>query len=243
MPEDVSRKQLETLLELQDTDSRIRRLEHQLDHLPEQQWLDEVEQQATEVRHKGDAVRVDLDRVRSETSRLEGEVELLRTRRDAEHAKMYSGDISHARELQSLRAEIDSTERRISGHEDELLEIMERGELLTSTHNDLDQRGEELEGRRAELAEARDDAAQGLLAELAEAKVDRDREHEQLPDDLISRYETTRDKFHGLAVGLLAGGMCTACRIELPTAQASVLLDGPPLGTCPMCSRLLVLPE
>lgn len=241
MSEDPRPEQLRALLDLQQTDGRIRRLRHQLDDLPEQRELDEAEARATAVREEHDGVRVDLDRVTSESRRIEGEVDLLRQRKNAEHARMYSGDITSPKELQSLRAEIDSTERRISEHEDQLLEAMERVEALESRAAALAEEQQALEGKVTELSDARDRAAEGLLAELAELEVARDGQRADIPADLLERYDAKHEKLGGMAVGELRDGMCTACRIELPYAEVNELLDGPPLATCPQCGRLLVV--
>lgn len=239
---DAAGDDLSLLLELQQTDQRIRRIRHQLDDLPEQRELDEAEARATELTRTADAIRVDLDRVSVEQRRLENEIDVLRQRKDAEHTRMYSGDISSPKELQSLRAEIDATERRISDHEDELLEVMERLEALESGTTQVTTEYDELTGRIEQLTQARDEAAQGLLAELAELEVQREKQRSDLSDDLLARYDQRLERFNGLAVAELSDGMCTGCRIELPVFEINELLDGPPLGTCPQCSRLLVIP-
>ncbi len=240
MSEDLPAEQLDALLELQKTDNQIARLEHKLDALPEQQALDDAQRRHRELTEAHDAKRVDIDRARSENSRLDGEVDLLRQRHSAEQARMYGGEISNPKELQSLRAEIDSTERRIGEQEDRLLEVMEQRESLEQSAAELQEQAEQLSGEMERLEVERDDAAKGLLAELGEAKAARDTHRETIPDDLLDRYERAR-KGGGAAVGQLVDGMCTACRIELPIAEVNALLDGPPLATCPNCQRMLVV--
>lgn len=239
--DDVQPEQLQELLELQDLDASIRRLEHQLEHLPEQQELDGVAGRDRELSDAHAEHRVELDRLEAQQRQLEGEIDLLRQRKEAEQTRMYGGEISNPRELQSLRAEIESTDRRIGDHEDRLLGLMEaidsiQGEVAT------------LEGERGSLAEdlerltaARDEAAQGLIARLAELKVSRDAKRETLPGSLVALYDDAAERHSGAAVGALEQGMCTACRIELPVAEVNELLDGPPLGRCPNCRRPLVV--
>jgi predicted nucleic acid-binding Zn-ribbon protein len=239
--DDPDREQLRGLLQLQQADSRIRRLRHQLDDLPEQQQLDEVEQRAGVLQEEHDRLRIDLDRIGAAQRKLEGEIELLRQRRDAEHARMYSGDISNPKELQSLRAEIDATERRIGDNEDKLLEVMEKLEEYEGKLGEVTGEQEQLGARAEELTAARDEASQGLLAEVAELEVERDRQRAGVPEEHLARYDDKLAQSGGVAVGELVEGMCTACRIELPYAEVQRLLDGPPLATCPQCRRLLVV--
>lgn len=242
-PKDHRRvESLEELLELQQVDSRIQQIQYKLDHLDAQQVLDDAQERAAEVEEERAHHRVDLDRARAEQRKIEGEIELLTERRDAEQVRMYSGDISSPKELQSIRAQIDATEERISQQEDQLLELMEVVDRLETRVDQLGQRREQLEERIEELAEERDAAARDLLAEQAELEVERDKHRESLPDGLLERYDGALDEHSGMAVAELEGGMCTGCRLELPMIEREELLEGPPLGTCPQCGRLLVVP-
>lgn len=242
MSDDPRSDDLAQLLELQRIDSRIARLEYLLDELPEQQQLDEVEEERREIGAQHDARQLELERSNTDLRKLEREVDQLGQRREAEQVRMYGGDITNAKELQSLRAEIGSIERRIGEHEDAMLEVMERIDTAEQVAAGLQKRAGELDGRIAELTTARDDAAASHLAELGELKVARDRQRETVEDDLLGRYDAVRDRTGGgVAVGELREGMCTACRIELPLAEARELRSGPPLTSCPQCRRLLVV--
>lgn len=242
MSEDPRTDQLRELLELQQTDARIQRLRHRLEDLPEQKQLDEAEEQRSSLQKRHDEVRVDLERIGAAQRKLEGEIDLLRQRRDAEHARMYSGEISNPKELQSLRAEIDATERRIADGESRLLEVMEKFEEYDAAATSLASEHDELESSSGELSSARDAAAQELLAELAELEVVREQQRAGIPEEFLRRYDAKLARSGGVAIGELLDGMCTACRIELPAAEVQQLYDGPPLGSCPQCGRLLVIP-
>lgn len=240
MTESPTADQLDALLSLQRTETSIRRLEHRLDELPEQAALDESLERAGKVRAERDAKRVDLDRLAADVRKLEGELELLQQRRADEQQKMYAGEISNPRELQALRAEIGNLAERIEALEDDLLEVMESREELQGEIDELERTSEELATEEDQLTAARDEAAKGILAELAELEVARDEERDRVPDDLLERYEAKKEKHGGVAVGALDGGICTACRLELTPLEISELRDGPPVGTCPQCQRLLV---
>lgn len=240
MSDEFSPEQLRELLELQQTDLRIRRIRAKLDDLPEQQQLDEVATRSVDLQEQHDAIRVDLDRAEAEQRKLDGEIDLLRQRKDAEHTRMYSGEISSPKAVQSLRAEIDATERRISENEDALLETMEKVEGLQSQAAELTSEHEKVLGEVEGLTEKRDTAAQGLIADLAELEVQAEKQRAGIPDGLLADYDKRSEKL-GMAVGALDGNMCTACRIELPSSELNELLDGPSLATCPQCRRLLVV--
>ena len=242
MPEPTA-EQLDVLLELQATDHRIRKLEHQLDDLPEQRELEASRERLLGLGERQDDARVELERASAAARRLEREVDVLAQRRDAERSRLYDGTVTNQREMQSLEAEIASTERRLGEHEDELLEAMERMEGLEERLQGLDGDRAAEETHIASVTTDRDEAAKGLLAELGELKAVRQRQAEQLPAELLERYEAIASRLGGTGVGQLDGNSCTACRIDLSMADVNDLLRGPPLAQCPQCSRLLVVPE
>lgn len=235
-------EQLDLLLALQDTDSRIRRLEHQRETLPEQQQLEQAEARIDEIVRQQDDLRLDLDKASAEQRQLERETDVLTERRDAERLRLYDGTVTNAREMKSVEAEVESTNRRISEQEDLLLESLEQVEGLEARIAALEAEATAERERAAELTVARDEAAQSILAELAEAGVLRDQQAAELPDDLMERYDAVVRRTGGVAVGLLESNTCTACRIGLSMADVGDLLAGPPLTTCPECRRLLVVP-
>jgi uncharacterized protein len=240
---DPTPEQLDLLLELQATDSHIRRIEHTLDDLPEQRELQGSEQRLVELERELDDIRVELEGAGGEQRQLEREVDVLSQRRDAERGRLYDGSVANARELQAVEAEIETTVRRITEHEDLLLAALERVETLEARLETVDAALTAERARRSQLEAARDEAASGLLAELAELGVTRDRDAAALPDELRVRYEQVRARTGGVAVGKLEGQACSACRIELSMADVGELYAGPPLTTCPQCHRLLVVPS
>lgn len=239
---DPTYEQLELLLELQATDSRIRRLEHQLDDLPEQQRLATSEAQVAELALAYDDARVELDRVGAEQRQLERETEVLAQRRDAERVRLYDGSVANAREAKAVEAEIQTTERRLAEHEDQLLEVLERVEELESRLGAVAAEREAEVQRVEERTVARDEAAKNLLAELGELGALRIRQGAGLPADLLARYEEVAKRAGGTGVGKLEHNACTACRLEMSMADVGELYEGPPLTTCPQCRRLLVVP-
>lgn len=239
--DDHGRDELEALLELQRTETDIRRLEKRLDELPEQTALDESLETSEKIEATRDQLRVDRDMVDSRIRSVEGDLDLLQERRAKEQQRMYGGEISNPRELQAIRAEIDDVEARIERAEEELLEKMEEREKLTGQIGQLDERRAELETEQEDLTAKRDSAAQSILADLGQLKADRDAVLERIPDQLLERFERAKERHGALALGALEGGICTACRLELtPLERSDLREDAPALGTCPQCQRLLV---
>jgi uncharacterized protein len=234
-------EQLDALLALSDADSSLLRLRRRLDDLPEQQQLDEAVQRRAALEQALGDRRLDRDRAQAHLDKEDREVAQLKERLAAEQQRMYGGEISNARELASMRAEIEAVERRIGEHEDAELEAMEELEQIEGDIADLEQQVQDAEATIHDRTAARDQAAQSLLAEIAELEVDIEGQREPLPADLLDRYDAARDRFGGRAVGRLAGDQCTACGISLSYADVNELVEGPPLATCPNCGRMMVV--
>jgi predicted nucleic acid-binding Zn-ribbon protein len=95
--------------------------------------------------------------------------------------------------------------------------------------------------REAELTDRFKVRGSEILGQIDSEKRSRAALASQLPADILARYEGLRERSPGSAVGILADGMCGACRVGLPTTKVETLLAGPDLGTCPSCGRILVV--
>ncbi len=238
----VTDDDLDLLLDLSDADAELARVAAQLDDLPEQRAVDDAVGRRDQVTREGDALRVEVTTAEAEQRRLERDVDQYRARLDAERARLYGGEITNAREMQSVEAEIAATEARIDEREEAMLASMEAVEDLESRIEDRARTAEQTSAEITRLEAVRDEAAQALLARRAELSVHRDDLRERLGDEALAAYDRARERFPaGAAVGELTSRACSACRIELPHAEVNELRDGPPLATCPSCRRLLVV--
>ena len=239
---DVDAEQLDRLLDLQSTDSQIRRIGHQLDDLPAQQLLAAAQERIGELEHDHADARVELDRAGARQRQLEREVDVLTQRRDAERLRLYDGTVVNARELKAVEAEIDTTERRISDHEEQLLEVLEEVEGLEAAVQGIEQAQQAVQQRIEELTVERDTSAKELIAQQAELGATRDEQAAAIAPELLTRYEQAAERAGGTGVGKLVDDSCSACRVQMSRADVGDLYAGPPLTTCPQCRRLLVVP-
>ncbi|MFP5308049.1 MAG: zinc ribbon domain-containing protein [Actinomycetes bacterium] len=238
---DVTDEQLDHLLALQDLDTRVSKLEHDLADLPEQRALQENEDRRRQLGEEHDQLRLEIETLGAQQRTLERELDTLRQRKAAEQQRLYGGEVHNQREMQSVEAEIAATETRIDGHEEQVLGLMEQADELESRAEALAAERDELAAGAVDLAAARDDAAAAILAQKAELEVQRDAERGHLGADLLEDYDRIREKRGGVAVGELTGNACSACRIEMPMVEVRELRHGDPLTRCPECARLLVV--
>jgi uncharacterized protein len=233
---------LEILLEVQERDLAIDRLAHRRSTIPEKSSLAATQERidALEVR-QGELSSELEDRLRHQ-GELEREVDAITARIASIESRLYGGEVSASRELSAMAGEVESLRGRRSRLEDHVVELME-----------------ELEPREAELANlerdraALDTEAEALRSAIAELESNIDAEvareesaraplADQLPDDLVGRYESLRSRLGGIGAASLVNGSCGGCHLSLPAVELERIRGAPPgtVVTCDQCGRILV---
>lgn len=232
-----------TLLELQERDLTILRLSKELDEMPEKRAILAARAKIADIAKLRERTAGVLRHMDQAAGVLEDTIAGIKAKMVAEQAKLLSGAIANPKELQSVSLELDALRRRVEQLEGELLVQMQKREDGAAQAAKIDGALAEGARREADLT-ARFKARGGdILARIDAEKHARTALAAALPADVRTRYEAVRETHHGLGVGALSGSMCGACRVTLPAGKVQTLLDGPELGTCPNCGRLLVVRE
>jgi predicted nucleic acid-binding Zn-ribbon protein len=157
-------------------------------------------------------------------------------------AQLYSGTVTSPRELQALQADVESLKRHRSSLEDELLEAMAEAEPLDADAGKLLERRRELEHEIEGLQAAVDEASGGIGTELAEEEAARDKSAAALPSQLLSLYESLRQKLGGVGAARLESGACGGCHMKLPAIELDAIKHQAPevIVRCDQCGRILV---
>ena len=230
------------LLELADLDAELNRLGHRRRTLPELAELSQLDERAAKVR---DAITIadtnlsDLDR---ELSRAERDVDQVRVRIDKDNARLNAGQVSNARELESLQSEVASLRRRQSDLEEGVLDLMERRENAQALHDGAAAEGETVAADTATVA-ARHDAALAEINQQAEkATSARVGVAAGIPDDLLALYDKVRAQSGGLGAAPLRRGQCGGCRVLLSTVDLNEIRGAAAdeVIRCEECRRILV---
>jgi len=233
------------LLELADLDTELGRLEHRRRTQPEIAELAQLGERSAKVR---DAITIadtnlsDLDR---ELSRAERDVDQVRVRIDRDTERLNAGQVSNARELESLQSEVASLRRRQSDLEEGVLELMEKRETAQALRDGAAAEGETVTADTASVT-ARSDVALGEINELeAKAQTARASVVASLPDDLLALYDRVRAQSGGLGAAPLRRGQCLGCRVQLSTVDLNAIRAAAPdeVVRCEECRRILVRVE
>lgn len=230
------------LLEVQDLDATIDRLEHRRATLPEHAEIAQLEERKAAL--GDDVVRAetadsDLGR---EQAKVDTDVEQVRARMERDQKRLDAGQVGSPKELENLQSEIESLHRRQTELEDAELEVMEQREEVQRRLSALK---EELTGIEASLSDAagrRDAALDEIAAEMEKAAAQRAETSATLPADLLDLYDKLRVSSAGVGAASLHRGQCQGCHLQLNTTDLNRIRDAEPdeVVRCEECRRILV---
>ena len=230
------------LLELADLDTELGRLDHRRRTLPENAELDQLAGRTAKIRDAMTIADTDLADLDRDLNRAERDVDQVRVRIDNDNKRLNAGQVSNARELESLQSEVVSLRRRQGDLEEVVLELMERRESAQGLH---DAAAAEAETTAAETAAvtARRDAALGEVEEQAgKANAARATVIAAVPADLLALYDKIRASSGGRGAAELRRGQCGGCREMLSTVELNEIRAAAPdeVFRHEECRRILV---
>ncbi|MGO9343201.1 MAG: zinc ribbon domain-containing protein [Acidimicrobiales bacterium] len=240
MPE--SSERFHRLLEVQDHDTAIDQLLHRRANLGQREELRTIEARIAVIGSDRNEVATERDVLGTRQSSLEEQIAASRTRSAEIDRRLYSGQVTAARDLQAMAEEVKHLARHVSELEDRELEVMEQLEPLDAALATMDG---ELAGLDAQAEELRRSIAEHeaeIESELARERGERDRLAAEVPADLLSRYEQLRTKLGGTGAARLVGGSCGGCHLQLPAMELDRVKKAPPDAViyCDQCGRILV---
>ena len=232
----------ESLLVVQEHDTRADQLAHRIETLPARAELAKLEDAGAALDRQLTDVQRRRDELARSQQRLEDEIASLTERANQAEKQLYSGAVSNPRELQALQDDVASIRRRIGQLEDDELEIMELTEPVDAERSELagqrDQLDADAQRLRAELAESESE----LAAELGEVRAERAAAAKSVPDELWTEYDELRSRLGGVAIARLAGTTCQGCHLALSAVEVDRIrkLSLDEAVHCEECGRLLV---
>jgi uncharacterized protein len=228
--------ELQELVALQNLDTTIRRLQKELEAIPQRrvEIEKEFDQRAFEIR----ALENRRDEARHTRTRVETEIVEQKTR--AERAERNLMSSKKQEEYTAAIREADAARKQISTLETQVLEQLE---ILEQSENSLNERAAEIASlnsdRDARLKQF-DDETRVQTEQLQASRAERERLFNSLPKQLSGQYKRISARIRdGVAVAEARNGACKACFMTLrPQAMAQVR-RGEELVTCDNCNRIL----
>jgi predicted nucleic acid-binding Zn-ribbon protein len=224
------------LIALQNADTNIRRLQAEIQDIPERraEIEKEFDQRAFEIR----ALEERRDAAFHERARLEKEI--FEQKQKADRADRNLMAAKKPDEYTAAIREADAARKQISAFETQVLEQMEAFE---QAEKDLGERSAEVENLRSDLElrlKAFDEQARVQQQELDAARAERERLTRDLPKTTSALYVRIRKGIRdGVALAEARNGACTACYMSLRPQVMADVRRGEEIITCDNCNRIL----
>ncbi len=231
---------MDRLLELQELDSAIDRLEARKRQLEEGKEMADARAAMEDAEGGLGELRLGVDAVLREQQRLEREIDSMTRKAEVDEKRLYDGSIANIKEMEALQHEITSLKDRRSRSEDDLLEQMVRKDDLESRAGEA---SAVVQQTRARLEAAGGEAVEELEridAELAEKRAVREKLVPEFDDELLELYEELRRQKRGVAVAALVDGVCQACHEKLSAMELDRLKRTEGVKRCEYCRRIVV---
>lgn len=232
--------ELDKLIDLQKTDTNLRRLKRLLDTADTRraEIEQEFEQHASSIREiQGRRDTLNAKRADLERQIAESKTYLERADRNLKHSQ-------NQKEYETAMRDLDTGQKQIAGFETQVVEIMEE---LEGVEKELGERSEEI----ATLDAKRDAAMKEFetAMKVDKAEFDKQSKHRAgafatLPARLAHIYDRMAQRSRdGVAVAEVVNGSCSACYVLLrPQVQLNVK-KGDEIITCENCTRILFMPK
>jgi uncharacterized protein len=230
------------LLDLQAADLELDQLAHRRESLPEAAEAMDLALAHSRLRDQDVAIATEIADLEREQSRADADVEQVRQRKDRDRVRLDAGQVSSAKELESLQSEIASLERRQGVLEEAELDVMERLEdaqrraaRVSVDRAEIERRGREVQGAR-DIAWAEIDSTVEILRRQRELIA------ADIPADLVALYEKTRADRGGVGAVEIRQRRCEGCRITIDPADLVRIRAAAPevVLRCEECRRIQV---
>ena len=228
--------ELSHLIALQNADTNIRRLQAEIESIPERraEIEKEFDQRAFEIR----ALEERRDNGRQERARLESEIFEQKQRADRADRNLMAA--KKPDEYTAAIREADAARKQISAFETQVLEQME---IADQAEKDLTERAPEVEKLGADMKarfKAFDEQVQTQQQQVENAKAERERLMNELPKATSAMYKRIASRIRdGVAMAEARNGACMACYMALRPQIMADVRRGEEVITCDNCNRIL----
>ncbi len=228
--------ELEQLIALQITDTTIRKLQGELDAIPQRRAAieNEFEQRAFEFR----AIENRRDEARAKRAKFD--TELAETRTHAEKAERDLMSSTDSKTYQAAIREADAAKKHISTLETNILEQMEIVEQAEKEIAEREADISRISAEKDEKLQAFDAQTSAQTGEIDVLRAKRERLTASLSKPVSALYNRISSRIRGgIAVAEARNNSCSACFMAQRPQVMTQIRRGDEIITCDNCSRIL----
>ncbi|MBI4840875.1 MAG: hypothetical protein HY803_07350 [candidate division NC10 bacterium] len=225
---------LDKLLELQRLDQAIARLEAEGRAIPQE--IQALEARLTEAGAGLDQAKAKADQIQKERRAKERELDEATINSKKKQARLF--EIKTNEEYSAVLKEIESLKEKSSKLEEEILNLLEKGDVAARTVTDAEKGFKAAESLHQNERTEKEGQLARLRQELANLQEARKGQASRLDTDLLRQYTRLR-KSRGVAVVAVKDGSCGGCGISLTPQTYTEVRRNDRMFTCSSCNRIL----
>jgi len=229
------------LLDLQAVDLAIDRLSARKRALEGGEEVTAVRGEADAAERAYGELKLQIDAMDRDGAKFEHEIDSLSQKAAAEEKRMFDGSVANAKELESMRHEVENLRRRKSEREDELLALLEQREELDAQAKAALAEADE---GRVRVEHAAGDAGEELGrigVDLGVQAAERERLAATFDPEVLELYDDLRAHKKGVGAAALVDGVCQGCHETLSSVELDHVKHADDIQRCEHCRRILVL--
>ena len=232
------KSELEKLIELQKTDTNLRKLKKAIETADARRASigQEFERHASSIRE------IQAKRDTAQTKRSELERQIAENKTYLERASRNLKTATDQKQYETAMRETDALQKQISALETQVLEQMTASEEVEKI---LEERSEEIDSLESNQKTALADFDKEVAKNRKEFEAETNKRHEifiTLPAQMASVYNRLAQRSRdGIAVAEVVGGSCSACFMKLRPQMQLELKISDKIMTCENCTRILYI--
>lgn len=230
------KSELEKLVELQITDTHIRKLKKSVETANErragiEQEFERHASSVREIQNRAESAKGERDELERQIA--ENKTYLERANRNLKNAQ-------NQKEYETAMREADTLQKQVGELESKVLEKMS---AVEESENVLSERADEIASHESNRTKALEDFETEIAADKAELETElkkREKVFVTLPKNLATVYDRLAQRSRdGIAVAEVKNGACSACFMSLRPQMLLEIKRGDKIITCESCARIL----
>ncbi len=226
---------LNTLISLQEIDSQIIHLKHQLEFLPSE--IKRFDKLIEDLNKQFENEKKKLTSLEKRKKDKEREIEDFHEK--IKKLKEKTSQVKTNKEYQALLSEIETVEENLKKEEENLLLILyeydEIKKIISNLEKEFDERKKEIELQKKDI-----DETTKLINQKIETLLDsRGKIIKDLPKEYYDEYRELMKKHKGLAVVEVKNSVCQGCFLHIPPQLFVEIKLNQSIHHCPQCGRIL----
>ena len=226
---------IQTVLDLQDVDARIRELEREAKDLPRRKALESARLKG--VNASFDIAKNQLAAIQQRVKDSEDEAAAAKER--VRNLKAQQASATSNKEFQQLAMTIESLEHEADEAEARAYAMMDEYPRLERAVKEAEEKASGEAGGVDDFCKEIDDRIAAVKAELNELAADRTEKAKLVNPRSLLYYERLRTKRWPVAVTLNPDSVCDGCHLKVPPSTEQMVEHKMELVACTNCGRML----